>query len=56
MKKICPICGKEYEGFPSISRKDNKTEICPACGTLEAIEAFGAYQETEDEERKGANI
>lgn len=38
--RICPVCGKEYTGHPAISRKDNKTEICPTCGTLEAVDAF----------------
>ncbi len=43
MKKfrICPICGKEYTAIPAISRKDNVTEICPECGTREALEAIG---------------
>lgn len=63
MKRICPICGKEYEDYPAISRKDNKTEICPDCGTLEALEAIGATQEAKDEvlkkiheTRKGAGL
>lgn len=38
--KICPKCKKEYEGYPAISRKDNKTEICSECGLLEALECF----------------
>ena len=59
--QICPICGKEYEDRPAISRKDNKTEICPDCGTLEALEAAGFDKETQEdvlhkiqELRKGA--
>ena len=58
-----PICGKEYEDRPAISRKDNKTEICPDCGTLEALESIGATQEMKDEvlttiheARKGAGL
>ena len=39
MKK-CPKCGQLYEGHPALSRVDNKTEICPACGTREAMDAF----------------
>lgn len=35
--KICPICNKPYEGYPALSRKDNKTEICPICGVKEAL-------------------
>lgn len=37
MRNKCPICGKEYDGYPALSRKDNKTEICPNCGVTEAI-------------------
>jgi hypothetical protein len=45
--KICPKCSGyipnnktpgAYMG--AISRRDNKTEICSACGTLEALEDF----------------
>jgi len=35
--RICPICNKKYLAYPAISRKDNKTEICPSCGIDEAI-------------------
>jgi hypothetical protein len=33
----CPRCKKELKGFPAISRRDNKTEICSECGTDEAL-------------------
>ena len=36
----CPSCGKRYADYSAISRKDNKTEICPSCGVLEAVEAY----------------
>lgn len=36
----CPNCGEPLEGFPALSRRDNKTEICSDCGTLEAMEDF----------------
>ncbi len=36
----CPICKQQYNGYPALSRKDNKTEICSDCGTKEAIEEF----------------
>lgn len=39
-KKICPICKKVIVGYPSISRKDNKTEICSKCGVEEAVNEF----------------
>lgn len=38
--KKCPKCKKTYLEHPAISRVDNKTKICPECGTREAIEAF----------------
>lgn len=37
---ICPSCGKEYTGHPAISRKDNKTKICPMCGMNEGLHSF----------------
>lgn len=39
----CPICGEHYSEPPALSRKDNKTEICPECGYNEAIEDFYKY-------------
>ena len=38
--KVCPVCNKEYAGEPSLSRKDNKTDICPDCGQQEAMDAM----------------
>ncbi len=37
---ICPICKKEFNNHPAISRKDNKTEICSECGIVEEINCF----------------
>ena len=39
--RICPICGKEYTQRPAISRTDNKTSICPDCGTRQALATMG---------------
>lgn len=36
----CPKCNMFYNTPSAISREDNKTRICPACGQKEAIEAF----------------
>lgn len=41
MNRICPVCNKEYKESPAISRRDNKTAICPLCGTKEALESLG---------------
>ena len=38
--KVCPKCGDVIVGYPAISRKDNKTEICSRCGTEEAFESY----------------
>lgn len=35
--KICPICHKQYSGYPAISRLDNITPICSQCGTRQAL-------------------
>lgn len=39
-EKKCPRCGKPMNGFPALSRKDNKTEICSQYGQDEAMEDF----------------
>lgn len=39
--KTCPKCGKHYKAPSAISRVDNKTQICPTCGTREALESLG---------------
>ncbi len=38
---ICPKCGRAYQGYPALSRVDNRTEICPDCGIIEALEDAG---------------
>lgn len=43
----CPRCGRKYNDHPAISRKDNKSEICPQCGLAEALLAM-----TKEEDRK----
>ena len=45
---LCPRCGKTFKGHPALSRLDNKTQICPDCGTREALESIGV-NETEQE-------
>lgn len=43
--RVCPKCVRTYTEYPALSRADNVTEICPECGTREALEAFKGYQE-----------
>ena len=40
-ERTCPLCGNKYTEHPAISRNDNKTEICPDCGIMEALVAAG---------------
>ena len=48
-KAICPKCSKEYVGIPALSRVDNKTYICPDCGTREALESIGVDEKEQEE-------
>lgn len=41
----CPKCGQAYSTYPSISRRDNQTKICPECGLREALEDAGRSAE-----------
>ena len=36
--RTCPVCGRAYTDPPAISRRSESMEICPECGTREAIE------------------
>lgn len=51
--KTCPRCKKTYTGYPAISRKDNKTEICSECGTAEALEVYSNYVKGQEKKEKG---
>ena len=46
--RICPICGRPYSGVPALSRTDNKTKICPDCGTRQALESIGLDKEEQE--------
>lgn len=50
--RICPICGREYTDYPALSRRDNATEICPACGVDEALNDFFNNSTINKEEEK----
>ena len=47
-ERICPICGKKYSAFPALSRIDNKTLICPDCGTRQALMTIGISEEEQN--------
>lgn len=43
--RTCPLCGMSYNTVPAVSRVDNKTLICPDCGTRQALEGMGIGEE-----------
>lgn len=49
---VCPKCKHFYfENRGALSRRDNKTEICPQCGYKEATEDWENYLKS-----KGVNV
>ena len=46
--QICPRCGKAYSEPAALSRTDNKTLICPDCGTREALDSIGVKPEEQE--------
>lgn len=46
--RVCPLCGRSFYEAPAVSRKDNKTQICPDCGTREALESIGVGIKDQD--------
>jgi len=50
-KRTCPVCGRTYTEPPAISRRSKGMEICPECGTREAIEDWNRDQEERMKER-----
>lgn len=53
MLRTCPLCGAQYGGVPALSRKYPNTQICPDCGTREALESIGV---SADEQEKIISI
>lgn len=47
-ERVCPLCGQAYREHPALLRADNKTLICPDCGTREALESIGVGTEEQD--------
>lgn len=46
---VCPLCGGTYHGAPALSRTDNKTLICPDCGTRQALQSIGVDAEEQEQ-------
>lgn len=53
MLRTCSHCGALYGGVPALSRKYPNTQICPDCGTREALESIGV---STDEQEKIISI
>ena len=45
---VCPRCGQTYTAPPALSRSDNRTLICPDCGTREALDSIGVDTAEQD--------
>lgn len=46
--KTCPICGRMYTDRPALSRREGVGEICPDCGTMEALEDYESMKRKEE--------
>lgn len=46
--RTCPRCGAQYGGVPALSRKYPNTQICPDCGTREALQSIGVNAAEQD--------
>ena len=46
--RTCPLCGAQYGGYPALSRKHPNMQICPDCGTREALESIGVEPEEQE--------
>jgi len=42
------MCKNMVEGYPALSRTDNKTEICSDCGVLEAMTDYFVHRGEEE--------
>lgn len=45
---VCPKCGRSYRGRPALSREDGLGEICPDCGTREALASVGCGPDAQE--------
>lgn len=52
--RVCPLCGREYTEPPALSRADNTTDICPACGMMEALASIPGWRESPAERTRRA--
>jgi uncharacterized Zn finger protein (UPF0148 family) len=45
----CPLCGQQFTGYPALSRIDGKTQICPDCGTRQALQSIGVDADEQEQ-------
>lgn len=38
--RTCPMCERQYTDYPSVSRTRKSEDICPNCGTAQAMAQF----------------
>ena len=43
VEAYCLRCGQNYTEYPALSRRDNKTDICSRCGSIEAMNDLIPY-------------
>ena len=48
-ERICPLCKKTYTDAPALSRVDNRTLICPECGTRQAHVSAGISRDEQEQ-------
>ena len=46
--RTCPRRGAQYGEVPALSRKYPNTQICPDCGTREALESIGVSTDEQE--------
>ena len=51
-RQVCPICNREYDGVPALSRIDNERLICPECGTAQALDDALRGSDMPEEEKQ----
>lgn len=50
----CPKCGRDFPRLLALSREDNRTAVCDACGMMEALGAVPGKRLTPQERTRMA--
>ena len=51
-RQVCPICNREYEGVPALSRTDNETLMWQEWGTAQALDDAVRGSDMPEEEKQ----